>query len=315
MTTLLETNLPLRGRRQGKVRDIYDLPPSGGDQPIPRLLIVASDRLSAFDVVLPTPIPDKGRLLTRLSTHWFEFVKNKGLSEHHLLSTDPSEIPGLNSDQRESLVGRCMIARACEVVPIECVVRGYLDGSGWVDYQQTGSVCSVELPTGLQRGDQLPEPIFTPATKAEIGLHDENIDFDRACEVAGRETMEYLRETALAIYNAGHAYAKTRGLILADTKFEFGVPLDGDGKPMSTKPILIDEVLTSDSSRYWDAKAWKPGGPQPSFDKQFVRDYLNELVSQGKWDKTAPGPELPEHIAQGTRDRYCAVVDLLFPGE
>lgn len=316
MPPLLETDLPLTGRRQGKVRDLYDLPPLGpesAEAAAPRLLIVASDRLSAFDVVLPTPIPEKGKLLTRLSLCWFGFVQERGLSRHHVLSSDVSGIPGLRPEQRRALEGRSMIVRGCEVVPVECVVRGYLDGSGWVDYQETQTVCGVALPEGLRRGDRLPEPIFTPATKAQIGAHDENIDFNRACEIADRSTMEALRDTSLAIYQAAHEYAASRGLILADTKFEFGYPMNADGSRASQTPILVDEVLTSDSSRYWDEATWNPGGPQPSFDKQFVRDYLNDRVAEGLWDKTPPGPELPESIVRGTRERYEAVVERLFP--
>ncbi len=309
---IVETHLPLAQRRQGKVRDIYrlDPDPASGE---PRLLIVASDRLSAFDVVLPTPIPGKGRLLTQVSLGWFERIAQAGIVPIHLLSDDPADIPGIDDGTRASLRGRVMISRACRVVPVECVVRGYLDGSGWVDYQQTGAICGIDLPAGLVRGDRLPEPIFTPATKEEVGTHDQNIGFEQACVVAGRETMETLRRISFEIYALATEYAESRGFILADTKFEFGFPLDAEGNATGDGPMLVDEALTSDSSRYWEASAWTPGGEQPSFDKQFVRDYLNRVVADGRWDKTAPGPELPQDVVDGTLERYQAVLERLFP--
>lgn len=208
------------------------------------------------------------------------------------------------------------IGRHCEVIQVECVVRGYLDGSGWKEYQQTGAICGVALPKGLQRGSRLPDPIFTPATKADIGEHDENIDFARACEIAGQGVMEYLRERSMAIYAAAHAYAANRGVILADTKFEFGFPLHADGRRASEIPIVVDEVLTPDSSRYWPMDSWKPGGEQVSYDKQFVRDYLQQLVDDGVWDKAAGpngyGPELPDDVVIGTLSRYREALDRLF---
>jgi len=315
MDALTRTDLPLPGRRQGKVRDLYDLPLDAmrarfGETPL--ILVVATDRLSAFDVVMPTPVPGKGRILTDMSVRWFDFIRAKGLAEPHLVSTDPDDIPGLNPSERGALVGRIMIARRCRVVPVECVARGYLDGSGWLDYQRNGSVCGVSLPPGLRRGDRLPEPIFTPATKEAVGTHDENIDFERACAVAGRDTMERLRAVTLRIYREAHAFALGRGLLLADTKFEFGFPVDERGAPTSDEPILVDEALTPDSSRYWEAAAWAPGGEQPSFDKQFVREYLNRLTAEGKWDKRPPGPPLPPEVIEGTLGRYQAVRDRLF---
>src|SRR5262245_18038590 len=235
---VFSTDLPLPSRRQGKVRDIYNLPAASG-QPA-RMLIIASDRISAFDVVMPTPIPGKGKLLTEISLRWFELIRALNIVEDHLLSTKPTDVPGLNDAQRAQLDGRMMLVKGAKVVPIECVVRGYLAGSGWNEYKQTQSVCGVKLPKGLRQCDRLPEPIFTPATKADVG-HDENIDFDKAAEIAGREVMTKLRDISVAIYNAAAKHAEARGIILADTKFEFGWALDPAGKPTS-KLILIDEV-------------------------------------------------------------------------
>lgn len=311
MDAVFETRLPLPNRRQGKVRDIYELPEDRGGPPGGGLLIVASDRISAFDVVMPTPIAGKGRLLTDISTRWFEFIRQRGLAPTHLVSTSVAGITGISEVNRVSLEGRSMIARRCRVVPIECVVRGYLDGSGWVDYQATGSVCGVGLPKGLRRGDRLQQPVFTPATKEEMGAHDQNIDFERACGAVGRDVMERLRTMSLEIYNAAHAYAESRGVILADTKFEFGFPLDAAGG-VGGEVMLIDEVLTPDSSRYWDAARWQPGHEQASFDKQFLREYLNSLVGQGKWDKQAPGPSLPDEVMAGTLARYREALRRLF---
>ena len=273
--------------RQGKVRDIYALPDG--------LLLVASDRISAFDWVIPTLIPDKGRVLTEISKFWFEYFD----VPNHLISMDVStldEIPdGLNA---EWLQGRSMIVKKCEVVPIECVVRGYLAGSGWREYQRNGTVCGIELPSGLQNGSKLPEPIFTPATKAEEG-HDENISFERACEIAGKETMDTLRNRSLNIYRQGSEFARTRGIIMADTKFEFG---EREGEL-----ILIDEVLTPDSSRFWPEDQYEPGKEQFSFDKQFVRNYLDST----DWDKNSPAPELPDEIVRKTKARYVEAFERL----
>lgn len=318
---LLRSNLRLPGRRHGKVRDVYDLPSWRGGGPA--LLIVATDRISAFDVVMPTPIAGKGRLLTDLSTRWFRFIESRNLTPTHLLSTDVDDVPGLAPGEAEMLRGRVTIARRCRVVPIECVVRGYLAGSGWKEYRATGEVGGVRLPKGLRKGERLMEamggPIFTPATKEAEG-HDENIPFERACEIAGRETMEHLRAVSVAIYLAAHEHALSRGVILADTKFEFGTPLDGAGEPARlaahpspAAPILIDEALTPDSSRYWPAEGWSPGdAEQPSFDKQFLRDYLESLAAAGKWGKVDPGPALPEEVVRKTLAKYEEARDRLF---
>lgn len=306
---VVSTDLPFPNRRQGKVRDVYDLPrdASRPNSP-PALLIVATDRLSAFDVVLPTPIPGKGRILTDISARWFAFIEERGLARTHLLSTNVDDIPGLTGAQRSQLRGRVTLGRRCRVVPIECVARGYLAGSGVKDYQRDGAVCGVKLPAGMRSGDSIIEklgaPIFTPATKEEQGKHDENISFERACELVGRSLMERLRDMTLAIYLAAHDYAKQRGVILADTKFEFGVPLDECGQPEGDTLLLVDEALTPDSSRYWPAEAWNPGGEQPSYDKQFVREHLEALVAKGEWNKQPPGPVLPERVVRGTLEKY-----------
>jgi len=307
--TLLTTNLPYPGRRQGKVRDLYELP---GDEKSPaRLLIVACDRISSFDFILPTPIPEKGRILTDIACRWFEKIQDEGIVPIHLLSTDVSDLISLSARERQRLSGRIMIGKACRVIPIECVVRGYLAGSGWNEYKESQSVCGIELPTGLQQCDALPEPIFTPATKAEVG-HDENISFEKACETVGQELMHKLRDLSLRIYRMAADYARERGIIIADTKFEFGLPLKMDGTT-EQEPILIDEVLTPDSSRFWPAEEYQPGRDQPSFDKQFVRNYLLGLIEAGKWDKTAPAPGLPDDVVQGTVQRYEKARSLLFP--
>jgi phosphoribosylaminoimidazole-succinocarboxamide synthase len=302
------TDLPLPDRRQGKVRDIYTVPAAAGAPR--RVLIVASDRVSAFDVVMPTPIPGKGRLLTSISTHWFEFLRSKNIIGDHLLSTDPADIEGLDEKQRAQLAGRMMLGRAAEVVPVECIVRGYITGSGWKEYQRSQSVCGISLPEGLQQCQQLPEPIFTPSTKADEG-HDENISFDEACELVGVDIMNRLRDVSLAIYTLGAEHARSRGILLADTKFEFGYALDDAGN-RTDELILIDEVLTPDSSRFWPAEEYEPGRDQNSFDKQIVRNYLQSLVDKGAWDKTPPGPDLPDEITQRAADRYREACDRLF---
>ncbi len=310
---LFRTELDLPGRREGKVRDVYTL---GHGEGSPRLLVIATDRISAFDVVMPTPIPGKGVILNTIASWWLRWIEGKGLCRTHLLSTDEGEIPEeafIGSTSREDLAGRVTIGRLCGVVPVECVVRGYLDGSGWEEYRASGRVCGVELPPGLERGSKLPEPIFTPATKAEQGAHDENIGFDEACAIAGAETMRRLRERSLAIYLAAAEHAESRGLILADTKFEFGFPLDEHGEAEG-EAILIDEALTPDSSRFWPGDKWKPGGAQESFDKQFVREHLLGLVSRGEWDKSPPGPELPEEVVLGTLERYAEAARRLCAG-
>ncbi len=264
---------------RGKVRDIYDL----GD----KLLIVATDRLSAFDVVLPTPIPDKGRVLTQLSLFWFNLLKD--VIPNHVLSA--TDFPAPFDKHREELAGRSMVVRKTKPLPIECVARGYVSGSGWKDYRATGKICGVALPAGLRESDRLPDPIFTPATKAASG-HDENISFEQAAALIGKELAEKVRAVTLEIYRRAASYAEPRGIILADTKFEFGL--------LNNQLLWIDEALTPDSSRFWPAAEYNPGGPQPSFDKQFVRDYLERI----RWPKTPPGPELPPEVVDATRAKY-----------
>jgi len=264
---------------RGKVRDIYDL----GD----RLLIVATDRLSAFDVILPTPIPDKGRVLTQLSLLWFDLLKD--VIPNHVLSA--TDFPPPFDQFEDELAGRSMVVRKTQPLPIECVVRGYVSGSGWKDYQITGKICGIQLPIGLRESDRLPEPIFTPATKAASG-HDENISFEQAASLVSKELAEKVRAVSLEIYRRAAAYAEPRGIILADTKFEFGL--------LNNELIWIDEALTPDSSRFWQAAHYRPGGPQASFDKQFVRDYLERM----QWPKTPPGPELPPEVVEATRAKY-----------
>jgi phosphoribosylaminoimidazole-succinocarboxamide synthase len=264
---------------RGKVRDIYDL----GD----KLLIVATDRLSAFDVVMPTPIPDKGRVLTQLSLFWFNLL-NAIVPNHVLSATD---FPATFDAYQEELAGRSIVVRKTQPLPIECVVRGYVSGSAWKDYRATGKICSVDLPPGLRESDKLPEPIFTPATKAATG-HDENISFEQAAQLVGKDLAERVRNVSIEIYQRAAAYAEPRGVILADTKFEFGL--------LNNELIWIDEALTPDSSRFWPAAQYNPGGPQPSFDKQFVRDYLESI----HWPKTPPGPELPPEVVASTRAKY-----------
>mgnify|MGYP006420974391 CR=1 FL=1 len=317
---VLKTDLALPGARRGKVRDTYTLP-GAGPGGLDAMCMIATDRISAFDVVMPTPIPGKGRVLTSIAAFWLAWIEREGLSGTHLIACDDALIPdgALTTDTtREHLIGRVTVGRMCRVVPVECVVRGYLEGSGWRDYQRSGRVCGAELPAGLVQCEKLPAPIFTPATKAEEG-HDENIGFDAACAAAdgvvegieGRTLMTTLRDRSLAIYERAAARALDRGIILADTKFEFGFPVDRDGSVLDRDPILIDEALTPDSSRFWPADRYEPGRAQPSFDKQFVREYLQGLVDAGVWDRTAPGPELPEHVVRGTIDRYTMAAAML----
>ncbi|MCH2133775.1 MAG: phosphoribosylaminoimidazolesuccinocarboxamide synthase [Phycisphaerales bacterium] len=303
-----QTDLPLPGRRQGKVRDIYEVPAAVGGRP--SLLIIASDRISAFDVVLPTPIPGKGRALTRISTEWFNWVRPRNIIADHLISTNPEDVPGLDESHYPSIEGRMTLGRAAQVVPVECVVRGYITGSGWKEYQRDGSVCGIKLPAGLQQCDQLPEPIFTPATKATEG-HDENIDFETACTIAGTDVMTRLRDISMEIYTQAVEYAKPRGLMLADTKFEFGFALDEKGQP-TDELLLVDEILTPDSSRYWPAEDYEPGRDQESFDKQYVRNWLQEICDRNEWDKTPPGPALPEDVIRNSLDRYDEAGQRLF---
>jgi len=280
---IVETNLvgvPLFFR--GKVRDIYDL---GSD-----LLIVATDRISAFDVVLPTPIPDKGRILTQISIFWFNYLKD--IVPNHLISGDVEDFPKRLYPYKEILRDRSMLVKKARRINIESVVRGYLAGSGWTDYQRERRVCGVDLPRGLKESDRLPRPIFTPATKAQSGSHDINITEKQLIDNEGEEVSLFLKQKSLACYNKASDYALSRGIIIADTKFEFGI--------LNDKIILIDEVLTPDSSRFWDKESYEPGKPQLSFDKQFVRDYLESL----HWDKSPPAPELPEEIVEKTRQKY-----------
>ncbi|MEM0913019.1 MAG: phosphoribosylaminoimidazolesuccinocarboxamide synthase [Planctomycetota bacterium] len=303
--SLMRSDLPLADRREGKVRDTYRGRLRDGREAV---VLVASDRVSAFDVVMPNAVPGKGRLLTAMAAWWFERIAEAtdrlGGLTHHVLTTDAADIDGLDAAQRAAIAGRVTAGRVCRVVPIECVVRGYLAGSGWKEYRKTGEVCGVRLPAGLVESDRLPEPIFTPATKAETG-HDENISFDRAAEIAGGALMVRLADWSIRLYRLGAEVAEARGLILADTKFEFGLPVGDDGRLIAgADPVLIDEALTMDSSRYWPAESYAPGGPQPSFDKQFVRDYLQRLCDAGRWDKRAPGPELPLEVIEGTLGRY-----------
>jgi phosphoribosylaminoimidazole-succinocarboxamide synthase len=273
----------------GKVRELYAV----GEH----LLLVASDRVSAFDVILPTPVPDKGRVLTGISAFWFREVL-ADIVPHHLVSTDVADLPGELADAVEALRGRMMLCRRAEMLPVECVARGYLAGSGWKEYQVTGRVCGVPLPQGLRESDELPEPIFTPATKSTDG-HDENITFDEAAVIVGGPTAERLRELTLALYGRAREHARERGILLADTKFELGL-VDGE-------LTLCDEVLTPDSSRFWPADDYEPGRGQASFDKQIVRDWLEAQP----WDKTPPGPDLPDDVVARTRARYVEVYERL----
>ena len=283
MPALLKTNLgatPLLGR--GKVRDLYAVDGA--------LLLVATDRISAFDHVLATGIPDKGKVLTQISLFWFDLLKD--VVPNHLISADVKEYPAALQAYGDQLQGRSMLVKKAQMIPVECVVRGYLTGSGWKDYKMSGAVCGIPLPGGLKDGSRLPEPLYTPSTKAEGGEHDQNISFAETEALAGAEDAAELRRLTLEIYRRAAAHAETRGLILADTKFEFGKTAKGI--------ILADEVLTPDSSRFWDGKLWKPGGAQPSFDKQFVRDYLEDI----HWNKQAPAPGLPDEVVERTRAKY-----------
>lgn len=276
MTTAI-TGYP---KRSGKVRDIYDL----GDS----VLLVATDRISAFDVVMPNGIPDKGRVLTQISLFWFEMFAK--ITDNHILSDKLSDLPA--ACRSDDLDGRFMLCRKAKVVPIECIIRGYLAGSGWKEYQKSSSVCGIKLPAGLTQCDKLPQPIFTPTTKAEVG-HDENISFDEGAKLVGADLMAQLRDKSIEIYTRAAEYAATRGIILADTKFEWGIDEKG-------KLLLIDELLTPDSSRFWPADGYRPGADQPSFDKQFVRNWLDEI----KFNRQPPGPTLPDGIILKTRQKY-----------
>jgi phosphoribosylaminoimidazole-succinocarboxamide synthase len=280
---VIQTDFPgLKLIQRGKVRDIYDL-----DE---HLLMVASDRLSAFDVVLPDPIPDKGKVLTQISLFWFEQMKT--VVPNHVVSGNVEDYPDVCKPYADVLRKRSMLVKKTKPLPIECVVRGYISGSGWKSYEESGDVCGIDLPQGLKESDRLPESLFTPSTKAEIGDHDMNIDFEAAAECIGIELAEQVRDLSLKIYKRGAALANEKGIIIADTKFEFGIAYG--------EVLLIDEVLTPDSSRFWPKETYCPGGAQKSFDKQYVRDYLLTL----DWNRTAPGPNLPQEVISGTRKKY-----------
>ena len=285
-SVVLQTSVGDLPVRRGKVRDIYDL----GD----RLLLVSTDRISAFDWILPSGIPDKGRILTQISAFWFDLLGEP----NHLITTDVDQMDLPPEVDRRPLAGRTSLVRKTRVVPIECVVRGYLAGSGWKEYRTSGTVCGIKLPVGLKESDRLPEPIFTPATKEESG-HDENISFARMVEIVGQPIAEELRRRSLSIFNRGSDYARKRGILIADTKFEWGMTAEGI--------ILIDEVLTPDSSRFWPADAFQPGRGQPSFDKQFVRDWLETTP----WDKNSPPPALPDEVVVKTRQKYVEAYERL----
>lgn len=290
VTALLSTNLgsiPLLGR--GKVRDLYAIDGA--------LLLVATDRISAFDHVLGTGIPGKGKILTQISLFWFEMMAD--IVPNHLISSDVKDFPAQLHGYADQLEGRSMLVKRANMFPVECVARGYLAGSGWKEYKASGTVCGIPLPAGLEDGSRLPEPIFTPATKSQDGSHDENIAYSEVEKVVGAADAAELRRLTLAIYAKAAAHAESRGLILADTKFEFG--------RIGDQIVLADEVLTPDSSRFWDAASWKPGGAQPSYDKQFVRDYLESI----HWNKQAPAPSLPEDVADRTQAKYLEAFHLL----
>ncbi|MFZ8832447.1 MAG: phosphoribosylaminoimidazolesuccinocarboxamide synthase [Thermodesulfobacteriaceae bacterium] len=284
------TNIPdVPLLHRGKVRDIYDL----GDS----LLIVATDRISAFDVVLPTPIPDKGKILTKLTLFWLNFLKD--IVENHLITANIDEYPEVLRKHRDVLEGRSMIVKKAKVFPVECIVRGYITGSAMKEYLKTGMVCGIPLPPGLKEADKLPEPIFTPSTKAELGSHDVNITFEEMIKIVGEETAEVLKELSLKLYRKASSYAEERGIIIADTKFEFGLH--------EGKIILVDEVLTPDSSRFWPKESYEPGKPQISFDKQYIRDWLKNTG----WKEGTPPPEIPTEVVEKTREKYLLALKVL----
>jgi phosphoribosylaminoimidazole-succinocarboxamide synthase len=287
---VMQTNFAdLKLVNRGKVRDIYDL----GEH----LLIVTSDRISAFDVIMDEGIPNKGFVLTQISKFWFE--KMTDIIPNHIVATEVDDFPAVTHKYRDQLAGRSMLVKKASPLPVECIVRGYVSGSGWKDYKTTGSICGIQLPSGLVESQQLSEPIFTPSTKAELGEHDENIPFAKAVELCGGDLAEQARNATIAIYNRARGLADARGIIIADTKFEFGV--------YEGKLIWIDEALTPDSSRFWPKDLYRPGGPQPSFDKQFLRDYLETL----DWGKKAPAPPLPEEIVRKTGEKYVEALTRL----
>ncbi len=276
--------------QRGKVRDIYDL----GD----KLLFVVTDRISAFDVILPNGIPFKGKVLNQISNFWFDFTKD--IVKNHVVASDVKDYPSECKTYQEELNGRSVIGKKTKPLPVECIVRGYISGSGWKDYQKTGSICGISLPEGLRESEKLPEPIFTPSTKAEMGVHDENISFDEVVKIIGKETAEKVRDYTIAVYKAAASYAEGKGNIIADTKLEFGLDENGE-------LTLIDEVLTPDSSRFWDKSKYEVGKSQPSFDKQFVRDYLLSI----NWEKKPPAPDLPDEIIKGTSEKYLQALRVL----
>ena len=286
---ILQTDIPDVKVRHGKVRDIYDL----GD----KLLIAASDRLSAFDVIMKTGIPNKGVLLTQISKFWFGYLEDT--VENHLITDDVSEFPAPFCNYKEQLQGRSMLIKKTEVLPVECIVRSYITGSGWKEYQREGTVCGIKLPAGLKQCEKLPEPIFTPSSKAEQGEHDENISFEESVNIIGLQAAEYVRDKSIEIFNKASVYAESKGIILADTKFEWGV--------LGYKIILIDEIFTPDSSRFWPADKYEAGRDQDSYDKQFVRNYLEEI----NFDKSGPGVELPEEIVEKTLEKYIEAYEVL----
>ncbi len=288
--TLLKSDLEgLKLVKRGKVRDVYEVED--------KLLIVATDRMSAFDVVMDDPIPDKGKILTGISVFWFNQLES--VVENHIISTESTEYPEACQPYQEQLKGRSMLVKKATPLLVECIIRGYLSGSGWAEYQSKGEICGIPLPQGLVESEKLPEPIFTPSTKAEQGLHDENISFERVIEILGKETADKIKDLSLRIYEFGRDLAAQKGIIIADTKFEFGFVGD--------RLILIDEVLTPDSSRFWPTDTYSAGGPQKSFDKQFLRDYLNSL----DWPKEPPPPRLPQDIIEKTREKYLEALERL----
>jgi phosphoribosylaminoimidazole-succinocarboxamide synthase len=285
-----ETDFPeLKLLKRGKVRDIYDLDDY--------LLMVVSDRISAFDVIMPEPIPDKGIILTQISFFWFDIIES--LIQNHVVAREVDQFPEVCRPYADVLRGRSMLVKKAQPLPVECIVRGYVSGSGWKEYTEKGSICGIQLPEGLQESQKLPEPIFTPSTKAEHGEHDINIDFEEAAKLVGQTRAENLRQLSIEIYKTGVELADQKGIIIADTKFEFGL-IEGD-------LILIDEILTPDSSRFWPKESYRPGGPQKSYDKQYLRDYLNSL----DWNKKAPGPPLPEDVISDTRKKYLEALTQL----
>ena len=290
MQAVLETDFPeLKLLKRGKVRDIYDL----GD----KILLVASDRISAFDVIMPNPVPDKGKILTRISLFWFDIMNS--IIASHLISSDVDEYPEICKPYADILRDRSMLVHKAKPLPVECVVRGYISGSGWNSYLASGEICGIRLPQGLVESDKLPEPIFTPSTKEEVGAHDINIDFDEVVKLLGFDMAEKIKEISIAIYKKGAEFADKKGIIIADTKFEFGI--------LDDQLILIDEILTPDSSRFWPKSTYQPGGPQKSYDKQYLRDFLISI----NWDKAPPAPSLPDEIVENTHRKYMEALTSL----